>query len=67
MRINIHKRNKKTTVQTIQYTVNTSTLITKTPTHYSDSQHKLSFMYFISATCFDLTVGRHQALQIVKM
>jgi hypothetical protein len=34
IRINIHKRNnKKHTVQTIQNTVNISTLITKTPTH----------------------------------
>jgi hypothetical protein len=32
--INIHKRNNtKNTVQTIQNTVNTSTHITKTPTH----------------------------------
>jgi hypothetical protein len=57
----------KNTVQTIQNTVNASTVITKTPTHYSDSQHKLSFMYFISAKCFDLTVGRYQALKIVKI
>jgi len=35
IRINIHKRNStKNTVQTIQNTVNTSTHITKTPTHY---------------------------------
>jgi len=36
IRINIHKRKnkKKNTVQTIQNTVNTSTHITKTPTHY---------------------------------
>jgi len=35
IRINIHKRNiTKNTVQTIQKTVNTSTHITKTPTHY---------------------------------
>ena len=34
IRINIHKRNNtKNTVQTIQNTVNTSTRITKTPTH----------------------------------
>ena len=35
IRINIHKRNRtKNTVQTIQNTVNASTHITKTPTHY---------------------------------
>jgi hypothetical protein len=35
IRINIYKRNNtKITVQTIQNTVNTSTHITKTPTHY---------------------------------
>ena len=35
IRINIHKRNNtKHTVQKIQNTVNTSTDITKTPTHY---------------------------------
>jgi len=36
IRIKIHKRNNiiKDTVQTIQNTVNTSTHITKTPTHY---------------------------------
>ena len=33
IRINIHKRNNKNTVQTIQNTVNTSTYITKTPIH----------------------------------
>jgi len=34
IRINIHKRNNtKNTVQTIQNTVNTSTHITKIPTH----------------------------------
>jgi len=35
---NIHKRNNtKNTVQTIQNKVNTSTHITKTPTHYKTS------------------------------
>ena len=35
IRINIHKRiNTKNTAQTIQNTVNTSTHITKTPTHH---------------------------------
>jgi len=35
IRINIYKRNNtKNTVQIIQNTVNTSTHITKTPTHY---------------------------------
>jgi len=35
IRINIQKRNNtKNTVHTIQNTVNTSTLVTKTPTHY---------------------------------
>jgi hypothetical protein len=35
IRINIHKeKKKKITVQTIQNTVNTSTHITKIPTHY---------------------------------
>jgi hypothetical protein len=34
IRINIHKRNNTKTVQTIQNTVNTSTHITKTHTHY---------------------------------
>jgi len=33
IRINIHKRNNKNPVQTIQRTVNTSTHITKTHTH----------------------------------
>ena len=33
-RINIHKRNNKKTVQTIENTVNTSTHITKILTHY---------------------------------
>jgi len=51
----------KNTVQTIQNTVNT---ITKTPKHYNDIQHNPSFMYFISATCFDLTVGHHQTLKL---
>lgn len=27
---------------------------------------QLAYMYFISATCFNLRVGHHQALQIVK-
>lgn len=31
-----------------------------------DSQHKLSVVYFLSATYFDITVGHHQALQIVR-
>ena len=40
IRINTHKRNNtKNTVQTIQYTVNTSTHITKTPTHYKTSSN----------------------------
>ena len=35
IRINIHKRNNTyNTIRTIQNTVNTSTHITKTPTHY---------------------------------
>jgi len=35
IRINIHKRNNtKNTVQTIQNTVNASTHMTRTPTHY---------------------------------
>jgi len=35
IRINIHKpNNTKDTIQTIKNTVNTSTHITKTPTHY---------------------------------
>jgi len=34
IRINIHKRNNTKTVQTTQNTVNTSTHITKTLTHY---------------------------------
>jgi capsular polysaccharide biosynthesis protein len=38
-RINIHKRNNKKTVQTIQNTVNTSTRITKTPTQLSEHPH----------------------------
>jgi len=32
--INIHKRKNKNTVKKIQNTINTSTHITKTPTHY---------------------------------
>ena len=40
IRINILKRNNiKNTVQTIQSTVNTSTHITKTPTHYKTHTH----------------------------
>jgi len=39
IRINIHKQNKKTSVQTIENTVNTSTHITKTPTHYKTHTH----------------------------
>ena len=36
IRINIHKRNNtKNTVQTMENAVNTSTHITKTPTHYN--------------------------------
>jgi len=57
IRINIHKRNNKNTVQTIQNTINTSTRITKTttqlskhhhmhsPTHYKRSQNKHSTRY----------------------
>jgi hypothetical protein len=41
IRINIHKgNNTKTTVQTIQNAVNTSTQITKTPTHYKTHKYK---------------------------
>ena len=39
IRINIHKRNDTKAVQIIQNTVNTSTHITKTPTHYKTHTH----------------------------
>ena len=40
IRINTHKRNNtKNRVQTIQNTVNTSTHITKTPTHYKTDKY----------------------------
>jgi len=37
IRINIHKQTIQNTVQTIKIPVNTSTRITKTPTHYRTS------------------------------
>ena len=40
VKISIHKRNgTKNTVQTVQNAVNTSTHITKTPTHYKTDKY----------------------------
>ena len=68
VRINIHKRNNtKNTVQTIQNTVNTSTHITKTPTHYKIHAythphihtHTHTHTFFIIPVHFYIPVSNH--------